>query len=72
MFCFEGCHFAVQKSKEACARQVMWREFNLVNSFTLEISFMGPNRGVNAGMHFNTTQMQRIGRAFCETMVDYV
>jgi regulator of sigma D len=50
----------------------MWREFNLINSFTLEISFMGPNRGVNAGLHFNTKMMRQIGRDFCQTLVDYV
>jgi hypothetical protein len=72
MFCFEGCCFAVQKSKEACGRQVMWREFNLINSFTLEVSFMGPNRGRNAGLHFNTKMCRDIGKDFCETMVDYV
>lgn len=72
MFCFEGCCFAIQKSKEACGRQVMWREFNLINSFTLEMSFMGPNRGTNAGLHFNTQMMRQVGRDFCETLVDYV
>ena len=72
MFCFEGCCFAIQKSKEACGRQVMWREFSLINSFTLEISFMGPNRGVNAGLHFNTRMMRDVGKDFCETLVDYV
>lgn len=72
MFCFDGCCFAVQKAKEACGRQVMWREFNLINSFTLEISFMGPNRGQNAGLHFNTTHMKQIGKAFCESLYDYV
>ena len=72
MFCFDGCCFAVQKSKEACGRQVMWREFNLINSFTLELSFMGPNRGQNAGLHFNTTHMKQIGRSFCESLYDYV
>ncbi len=62
----------MQKAKEACGRQVMWREFNLINSFTLEISFMGPNRGQNAGLHFNTTHMKQIGKAFCESLYDYV
>lgn len=71
MFSFEDCCFAVQKSKETCGRIVMWREFNLINSFTLEQSFMGPNRGVNAGMHFNTTHMRELGRAFCVTLSDY-
>jgi hypothetical protein len=32
---------------------------------------MGPNRGVNAGLHFNTTHMKEIGRAFCESLVDF-
>ena len=35
----------------------MFKEFNLVNSFTLEASFMGPNKGVHAGLHFNTTML---------------
>lgn len=50
----------------------MWREFNLINSFTLEMSFMGPNRGVSAGLHFNMQMMRTVGRDFCETLVDYV
>jgi len=58
MFSFEDCCFAVQKSKETCARIVMWREFSLFNSFTLEISFLGPNKGVNKGSHFNITHMK--------------
>lgn len=50
----------------------MWKEFQLVNSFTLEVSFLGPNRGSNAGTHFNTTHMETMGRTFCKTLVDYV
>lgn len=71
MFSFEDCSFGVQKSKETCGRQVMWREFNLINSFTLEMSFMGPNKGVNAGTHFNTTHMREVGKGFCHTLVEY-
>ena len=43
----------VQKSRESTARIVMWKELQLVNSFTLEASFLGPNKGVNARLHFN-------------------
>ena len=50
----------------------MWKEFNLINSFTLEASFMGPNKGHNAGFHFNTTMLKQVGQQFCETLVDYV
>ena len=71
MFSFEDCYFAVQKSKETCGRIVMWREFNLINSFTLEASFMGPNKGQNAGMHFNTKMLKDVGKGFCETLAVY-
>ena len=43
-----------------------------MNSFTLEVSFLGPNRGENAGMHFNPAHLQRLGRVFCQSLVDYV
>jgi cytosolic carboxypeptidase protein 2/3 len=62
MFSFEDCCFAIQKSKETCGRIVMWKEFNLINSFTLEVSFLGTNKGITAGTHFNTTQLKMIGR----------
>mgnify|MGYP001946989130 FL=1 len=57
MFGFEDCSFAVQKSRESTARIVMWKEFQLVNSFTLEASFLGPNQGANSGLHFNQTML---------------
>ena len=72
MFGFEDCNFTVQKSKESAARVVMWKEFQLVNSFTLEASFLGPSKGVNTGLHFNATHLQVMGRVFCKTLVDYV
>ena len=62
----------MHKAKEAAARCVMWREFSLVNSFTLEVSFLGPNRGTESGNHFNMTHLQRVGISFCRTLVDYV
>ena len=57
MFGFDDCSFLVQKNKESCARVVMWKEFQLVNSFTLEVSFLGPNKGSNNGLHFNPTHL---------------
>ena len=44
-FDFDTCNFNVQKSKENTARVVVWRRFSLLNSFTLECSFMGPSKG---------------------------
>jgi hypothetical protein len=50
----------------------MWRDFQLINSFTLEASFLGPDKGLFKGLHFNTTMYERMGRVFCKTLVDYV
>ena len=44
-FSFNGCNFVVQKARECTARVVMWREFNLINSFTLEATFCGATDG---------------------------
>ena len=39
MFRFYSCRFRIEKSKEKTARVVLWREFNILNCFTLEASF---------------------------------
>ena len=51
-FNLHDCSFIVQKCKESTARVVMWREFGLINSFTLECSFCGPTGGVYMDCHF--------------------
>lgn len=48
----------------------MWKEYNLINSFTCEASFCGPTRGKHKGCHFNTQTLEEVGRAFCKTLVD--
>ena len=50
----------------------MWREFNLINSFTLECSFCGPTKGIYSGCHFNTQILDMMGRVFSKTLMDYV
>lgn len=41
MFRFYSSSFKIQKSKEKTARVVLFREFNIMNCFTLEASFLG-------------------------------
>jgi hypothetical protein len=40
-FSFKDCRFANEKEKEATARMVMFKEFSILNSYTLEASFFG-------------------------------
>lgn len=70
-FSFEGCSFAVQKSKESTARVVIFKELSLFNSFTCECSFCGPDRGPYKDCHFTISMMLDMGRQFCLTLLDY-
>ena len=70
-FSFEGCSFSVHKAKESTARVVLWKEYNLINSFTLETSFCGPNKGTNKDTHFTIPILLDIGKKFCQTLVEY-
>jgi len=40
-FKFSDCRFRIEKVKESTARVVVFREFNIMNAFTLEVSFFG-------------------------------
>ena len=70
-FSFNGCNFTVQKARESTARVVMWREFNLINSFTLETTFCGPTDGRYQDCHFTINILKECGRLFCRTLLDY-
>lgn len=54
---------------------MMWREFHLINSFTLECSFCGPSNQDNKNpfndCHFNISLLKELGRDFCKTLLDY-
>ena len=41
MFRYFSCKFNNEKSKRKAARLVLWKQFNIVNSFTIEASFHG-------------------------------
>jgi hypothetical protein len=49
----------------------MWREFNLINSFTLECSFCGPTNGIYKDCHFTIPMLKDLGKQFCLTLIDY-
>jgi hypothetical protein len=40
-FKFSDCRFRIEKVKESTARVVVFREFNIINSYTMEVSFFG-------------------------------
>lgn len=70
-FSFNNCNFVVQKARESTARVVMWKEFNLINSFTLESTFCGPSEGRYQDCHFTIAILKECGMLFCKTLIDY-
>ncbi|GAB0093380.1 Nna1 [Sergentomyia squamirostris] len=69
-FSFESCKFKIQKNKEGTGRIVVWM-LGVTNSYTIEASFGGTTLGSRSGTHFNTMDYEQLGRAFCETLMDY-
>lgn len=71
IFSFNDCVFGIQKSKEATARIVIWREMGIINSYTLEASFCGSDFGRHADFHFNTEHYQEIAHNFCDALNEF-
>lgn len=69
-FSFESCKFKIQRSKEGTGRIVIWM-LGILNSYTMEASFGGSMMGSRNGTHFSTADYEHMGRAFCETLLDY-
>lgn len=70
-FSFEGCSFSMQKCKEATGRVVMHKEFGIINSYTLEISFCGPTQGLHKDTHFSQKLLKETGKNFCKALVKF-
>lgn len=49
----------------------MWREFNLINSFTLETTFCGATEGRYKDCHFSIAALKECGKQFCRTLLEY-
>ncbi|KAK6641374.1 hypothetical protein RUM44_013083 [Polyplax serrata] len=69
-FSFENCKFRIQKSKEGTGRVVVWM-MGVANSYTMETSFGGSTIGSRVNTHFNIQDFENMGRAFCETLLDF-
>jgi len=71
IFSFPNCCFDIQKSKESTGRVVVWRELNIMNSYTIEASFCGADFERYANCHFNREMLEELGYQFCETIYDF-
>eukprot|EP00747_Dinoflagellata_sp_TGD_P064225 gnl/TRDRNA2_/TRDRNA2_153809_c1_seq1.p1 gnl/TRDRNA2_/TRDRNA2_153809_c1~~gnl/TRDRNA2_/TRDRNA2_153809_c1_seq1.p1 ORF type:complete len:878 (-),score=143.06 gnl/TRDRNA2_/TRDRNA2_153809_c1_seq1:50-2368(-) len=70
-FNFNDCCFKVQKGKESTARVVVYREMDVINSFTLEASFCGADFGPLADQHFTRRHFEEMGYMVCDAILDF-
>jgi len=68
---FQDCSFTMRKGRESTARVVVAKELGILNSYTLEGTFAGPNFGPLKDMHMNSNHFQEMGHALCDTLLDY-
>jgi len=61
MFRFYSCKFRIEKSKLKAARVVLWKEFNIMNCFTLEASFHGYLNKARQTIEFTTEMFEKMG-----------
>jgi len=70
IFSYKDCKFRVEGSKQRTARVVVWKEFGVTNSFTLESSFYGYYRGKEIAQ-FEPKNYYELGSALLESFVEY-
>ena len=68
VFAFKDCRFNIEKCKESTARVVCFWEFNILNSFTIETTFFGPEspesliRKSDSDIHMEISDFYWLGR----------
>ncbi|KAI9328145.1 hypothetical protein BDR26DRAFT_61219 [Obelidium mucronatum] len=65
VFDSSNCKYTVERSKEATARVVMWRELGVVGSYTLESSYCGTDVGDKKGLQLQIPDLEKVGVDFC-------
>uniref|UniRef100_A0A3Q0R930 Cytosolic carboxypeptidase 1 n=1 Tax=Amphilophus citrinellus TaxID=61819 RepID=A0A3Q0R930_AMPCI len=68
-FSMGSCSFVVERSKEATARVVVWREIGVQRSYTMESTLCGCDQGKYKGLHIGTRELEEMGAQFCVALL---
>lgn len=66
----KSCRYAIEKSRESTARVVVWREFKVQHSYTLESTFCGFNRHDYKGKQINPSHLSSMGECFVNALLE--
>jgi cytosolic carboxypeptidase protein 2/3 len=70
VFDINSCKFKVEKSKMGTARVVVWKDYEVTNSFTLENSFYGFDYG-ETFKEFNVSDFRNLGYDILNSLHQY-
>jgi hypothetical protein len=70
-FSIKDCKFKVEKGKLGTGRVVVWKEFGVTNSFTLENSFYGYTHGEDV-LEFSSDEFREIGYHLLKGLHEYL
>jgi len=70
LFSYGDCRFSVESDKKRTARVVIWKELEVINSFTLESSCYGYFRGTEITPFGNQGYFE-IGEALLKSLLEY-
>ncbi|KAJ8340273.1 hypothetical protein SKAU_G00349060 [Synaphobranchus kaupii] len=68
-FSFNSCNYLVEKSREATARVVVWRELGVLRSYTMESTYNGCDQGIYKGLQTGTRELEEMGLKFCQSLL---
>ncbi|XP_031426873.1 cytosolic carboxypeptidase 1 isoform X2 [Clupea harengus] len=68
-FSMSSCSFVVERSKEATARVVVWRELGVQRSYTMESTLCGCDQGKYKGLQIGTRELEEMGAQLCVALL---
>ncbi|CAI2369038.1 unnamed protein product [Moneuplotes crassus] len=75
-FSFKDCTFKIEQCKTKCARVVVFRQFGVRLSFTLECSFYGREKSKTDSetqdLHFKLSDFNKMGADICRAISHYL
>lgn len=82
LFSYPDCHFRLETCKQATARVVVFKEFGVLNSYTLEASFYGPQTKAQlidpttasedeCDAHMTRAHMETLGKDLCRVLLAF-
>ncbi|CAD6184727.1 unnamed protein product [Caenorhabditis auriculariae] len=70
LFSRDNCEFTVVRSKESSARVVVWRQFGVTASYTLESTYCGFRGRDLKGTQATTNDLKKVGQCVVESFLE--